>query len=98
MQLDDSTLFGITILVKHLQIIVEMIGYYIYLFFSLEIMAPSPGLNHRFSAGWHSEDFVGRLVDALCKPQTRGLEESGLVQWYVGLLGMYVTPIYVKIC
>lgn len=42
-------------------------------------------LNHRFSAGWQVEDFVGRLVDALCTTQTRGLEESGLVQWYLGL-------------
>lgn len=42
-------------------------------------------LNHRLSAGWHLEDFVGKLMTSLCISQTAALEESGLVRWYMGL-------------
>lgn len=42
-------------------------------------------LNHRFSAGWHVEDFVGRLMNALCTSQTMALEDGALIQWYLGL-------------
>ncbi|CAK9069165.1 Hypothetical protein SCF082_LOCUS34695, partial [Durusdinium trenchii] len=44
-------------------------------------------INHRFAAGWHVEDFVGRLVTSFCTTQCRGVEQGGLQAWYTGLLG-----------
>ena len=81
MQLDDSPLSEDFYRLKSNMVYLQMI--------SNAKNHHSSGLNHRFSAGWHAEDFVGRLVDSPCVSQNRALEESGLVQWYVGFLGIY---------
>ena len=45
------------------------------------------GQNGRFSHSFHTEDFVGKLTNALCTTQMNGMEEAGLVRWYTGFLG-----------
>ena len=45
------------------------------------------GQNARMSHSFHTEDFIGRLTDALCTTQMIGMEEGGLVRWYTGLPG-----------
>jgi hypothetical protein len=46
------------------------------------------GQNGRFSHSFHTEDFVGKLTNALCTTQMNGMEEAGLVRWYTGSLGL----------